>query len=175
VKELVLSSQPLETYLESQVMTATPQRLRLMLIDGAIRFARQAIQFWGDDGAAPESIEAVVRCRAVISELLSSVREDGTELPKQVAGIYLFLFQNLTEAQLNRDVEKVEETVRVLEVERETWTQVCEQFPEAPDPALIAKMRPKEITAKSSGAIPPPPHAIMPNDEKKSTGFSIEA
>ena len=32
-----------ESYLEAQVMTATPQKLRLMLIEGAIRFARQTL------------------------------------------------------------------------------------------------------------------------------------
>ena len=30
------------TYLESKVLTAPPQRLHLMLIEGAIRFGRQA-------------------------------------------------------------------------------------------------------------------------------------
>jgi flagellin-specific chaperone FliS len=35
-----------DTYLASQVMTASPQRLRLMLIEGAIRFGRQAAEAW---------------------------------------------------------------------------------------------------------------------------------
>ena len=33
-------------YLESQIMTATPQKLRLLLIEGAIRFARQTLELW---------------------------------------------------------------------------------------------------------------------------------
>ena len=33
-------------YLEAQANTATPQKLRLMLIDGGLRFARQTLDHW---------------------------------------------------------------------------------------------------------------------------------
>ena len=46
-----MDTNPGNAYLEVQVLTATPQRLRLMLIAGAIRWARQALSCWDADRA----------------------------------------------------------------------------------------------------------------------------
>ncbi|MBP90011.1 MAG: flagellar export chaperone FliS [Planctomycetaceae bacterium] len=122
-----------ESYLEAQVMTATPQKLRLMLIEGAIRFARKTLRHW-ERGDNEQALETIIRCRTIVSELLASIRLDESELTKQVGGMYLFIFRHLTEAQLRRGAQHVEEAIRVLEAEQETWRLVCEQMPEAPPP-----------------------------------------
>jgi flagellar protein FliS len=145
-----------DAYLEAQVMTATPQKLRLMLIDGAIRLAREAVRCW-EAAKNEEAFEAIQRCRGIVAELLASVKPDDSTLASRVAEVYAFLFQTLTEAQLRRDPEKLEGAVAVLEVERETWRQVCEQMPEAPNPALREQNKPREVTAAGMPAIPPPP------------------
>ena len=117
------------TYLESEVLTASPQRLRLMLIDGAIRFARQTLVHWEVDHADAAS-QTLMRCRAIVTELLASVRGDRAscehlvnhlrrarpispaqrdrdvdglyEAARNTAGIYVFLFRDLTAAQMTR-------------------------------------------------------------------------
>ncbi len=117
-----------ENYLTTEVMTATPQKLQLMLIEAAIRFGRQAIECWdkSDDEAAGE---ALVRCQQIITELLCGLRpERDPELVRRVASVYLFIFRSLTMAHLERDRQKVVEAMSVLEVERETWQQVCEKL-----------------------------------------------
>jgi flagellar protein FliS len=114
-------------------MTATPQKLRLMLIEGAIRFARKTIQHW-EASENDQALESIIRCRNIVSELLSSVRVAESELTKQVASLYLFVFQHLTQAQLRRDAKLVEEAIGILEIERGTWRQLCEEMPHAPVP-----------------------------------------
>ena len=118
-------------YLETQVATAPPQKLRLMLIEGAIRFARQTQDHWQrrDYEAA---LESLIRCREVVSELIAGVNADASPLAKRVCGIYIFLFSTLTEAQLTRDADQLASAIRILEEERETWRQICEQLPDAP-------------------------------------------
>src|SRR4029077_15222578 len=112
-------------YLESQIMTATPQKLRLLLIEGAIRYAHQTMELW-ERGQHEPALESLIRCRSIVGELLSGVRVEYSDLTRKVAGVYLFLFRCLTEAQLKRDFERVQDTIRVLEIERETWQMVCE-------------------------------------------------
>lgn len=123
-----------DTYLETQITTATPQRLRLMLVEGAIRLARRTIDLWGED-RNDEALESLIRCRGVVSELLAGVKDDSTPLAKQVIGIYLFLFTTLTESQITRDASQVAAAIRVLEEERATWIEVCHQHPEGPPAA----------------------------------------
>src|ERR1700752_4764684 len=108
-----------ETYLEAQVNTATPQRLRLMLIGGALRQTRAAQAAWQED--RPEAAaEAIIRCRDIVAELLSGIREDGSPLVQQTVGIYAFLFSSLTELQQTRDPHQLAGIIRVLEEEQQT-------------------------------------------------------
>jgi flagellar protein FliS len=134
-----------DSYLEAQVMTATPQKLRLMLIDGALRLARQALQHWEHDRQA-EANEAVVRCRAVITELLASVRVNDSALAQRVASVYVYLFRSLTETQAQRDPQRLHDAIRVLEVERETWREVCEKLPHSPMPSQVQMDERREVT-----------------------------
>src|SRR5687768_4718761 len=120
---------PHDAYLETQVMTATPQRLRLMLIEGAIRLARQTAEYWRVE-RNEEALESLIRCRAIISELIAGVKADQSPLARRVVSVYLFLFTTLTEAQLTRDAAKLESAIRVLSEDRQTWSQVCQQLAE---------------------------------------------
>jgi flagellar protein FliS len=122
---------PRDIYLETQVATATPQRLRLMLIEGAIRRARLTIEHWRE-GRDDLAMESLIACRGMVSELLAGVKEEQSELGKKVIGLYAFLFQTLTAAQLSRNPTALEPALKVLEEERQTWSQVCQQLADVP-------------------------------------------
>lgn len=119
---------PGAAYLENQVLTASPARLRLMLIEAGLRFAQKTIDDWtaGNEEAAHDSLR---RCRAIIAELLAGVDPKGADetLAKQVAAMYLILFRTLTEAQSERSEQKMRDVLEVLDIERETWREVCEK------------------------------------------------
>ena len=156
-----------EVYLESQVLTATPQKLRLLLIDGALRFAKQIVPHWENDDSSA-ALESVARCRRIITELLTVMTDDGSEIITQLRGIYSFMFRHLTEAQSQQNPHMVEEVIRLLEVERETWQLVCEQMPEAPQRgSLVAQQQRLEITAAGSG--------VSPMKSPAKGGFSLDA
>jgi flagellar protein FliS len=102
-----------DAYLETQVNTATPQRLRLMLIGGALRHARGAQAAW-QEGRADDATDALVRCRDIVAELLSGIREDDTPVVQQTLGIYAYLYSSLTELQQTRDPQQLAGLIRVL-------------------------------------------------------------
>ena len=116
-----------DAYLTTQVLTATPQKLHLMLIDGALRSANQGRQAW-EQGQEEAAGDALTHSLEIVGELLAGVSSGGHELSRRLAGVYLYLFHTLTAAQLERDEAKLADVIRVLEVERETWQQVCERF-----------------------------------------------
>jgi flagellar secretion chaperone FliS len=128
-----------DSYLETQVLTATPQRLRLMLIEEALRRVRAGDEAWAahrtDDGNA-----AISRARDVISELIGGIHPDETPVAKQVLGIYLYLFSTLTEAGLAADRHRLNDVTRVLEEERLTWQELCRQMPERAVPNASAAL-----------------------------------
>ena len=159
-----------DAYLETQISTATPQKLRLMLIDGGIRFARLG-QVALQENRPDDAFEHITRCRSIVSELLAGIRIDQSELTRQVAAIYAFLFRLLTEANADRDPSRLEQVIRVLEEDRETWAVVCEQMPEAP----TEMQQPEEILAPRTGGIPATPFLMAEAGASEPAGFSIDA
>lgn len=145
------------SYLEAQILTATPQKLRLMLVQGALRFARQAGGAFSQQ-ELEQAIAATERCRSILVELLSGVRQDHSELAQQVLSIYQFLFQQLTFVQLKRDPTLLAGVIEVLEVEQDTWQQVCQQLGSAPP---RPSSPPREIVASGTSPV------------RTSSGFSL--
>ena len=108
-------------------MTAPSHRLHLMLIEGAIRFGRQAEETMrrGDMAAASAPLMKVIE---IVGEMLAGVRGQKTELNKQIANLYWFMFRLVSEAKINDDVDKLAEALKLLEFERETWQLVCDKL-----------------------------------------------
>jgi flagellar protein FliS len=123
---MTLSSQR-ETYLESRALTAPPYRLHLMLIEGAIRFGRQAGDALrrGDELAAAAPLMRLVD---IVGELLVGVRGQQTDLNRQIAGVYLYLFRAVSIAKINSDPAKLAEALELLEFERQTWQMLCDKL-----------------------------------------------
>jgi flagellar protein FliS len=178
-----MQSSARESYLVAEVTTAPPQKLHLMLIEAAIRSGQQAREKWlaGEDAAASE---ALVRSQEIVGELLSGLnREADPELVRRVASVYLFVFRSLMEANHQRDENKLNEALRVLKIERDTWRQVCRQLGNRnmPDPAETSSESPRQPAAN-----PPAPHAsrlplagvpadLLHADDSPTSGFSLEA
>ena len=168
-----------ETYLETQINTATPQKLHLMLIEGALRFSREAVRHSQEEKDA-EAAEAAGRCRRVLSELLAGIRADESNTAEKVAAVYTYLYQTITEIQLHHQWDNLFDVIRVLEVERETWAKVCEQMPEAPDPGESKTIA--EVTTGHVESIAPIAYPGMSSNDLAVSasdaglgGFTLEA
>lgn len=147
---------PRDTYFDTQVLTATPQKRHLMLIEGALRYGRQAADHWRE-GRNFEGGEALIGCQRIVTELLRGLKPDvAPALVEQVSSIYQFVFRTLAEAGMRRDAGKLSDAMRLLEIERETWRQVCER-----------------LASRSQAAGVPAPHASM--NSTVPGGFTLEA
>lgn len=146
-----------DKYFDTQVLTAPPQKLQLMLIDGALRYARQAADHWRQ-GRVYEGGEALIGCQRIVTELLRGLKpEVAPSLVDNVANVYRFIFRTLVEAGMRRDASKLAEAMRLLDIERETWRQVCERL----------------ATQSQTPATVPAPHGLL--SSAVSGGFAMEA
>jgi flagellar protein FliS len=117
-----------DSYLATEVKTAAPQRLQWLLVDAALRSANRAGEFWRQ-GRDDLAIEALVHAQSVVGQMLAGIdRDSGGELAVRVSAIYEFIFRALVKAGRGRDQESLAEAVRILEIERETWRQLCMQI-----------------------------------------------
>ena len=117
-------------YLRTRVLTATPQELRLMLYDGALKFCRQAM-----DARGKEDIETayngLMRAQKIVLELSSSLKHDvDPELTSRLSGLYTYIYKLLVDANVNHTTVEIEEALKLLEYERETWQMLMAQLAE---------------------------------------------
>lgn len=122
------ASRTLNPYLRNRVLTASPEELRLLLLEGAVKFAMQA-----RDGLAArnyeQSFSGVTQCRAIVLELLTTIRPDiDPDLADKVKSVYTFLYQELTVANLEKSVDRMDKVIQLLEYETETWRLLMQKI-----------------------------------------------
>jgi flagellar secretion chaperone FliS len=127
-------------YLESKVLTAPSYRLHLMLIDGAIRFGRQASEALRR-GDQPSAATALLRVIDIVGEMLAGVRHEPADLNKRLTDLYWFLFRLASEAKVNSDAEKLAVLLRLLEYERQTWQMLCDRLGSSQSVAAVVQPR----------------------------------
>ncbi len=135
-----------DEYMASQVMTAPPHQLHMLVVDGAIRFARQGRQALQDEDVETAHI-ALGKSRDCVSELISGLDEEQSpELTDQLKGLFFYAYRNLVQADIDRELQMIDDALRVLEVHRETWQALTDRLsqeriiPEPKTPAMNAEM-----------------------------------
>jgi flagellar protein FliS len=152
---------PRDAYLETQILTATPQRLRLMLIEGAMRKVTAA-QAAYDAGDWLKASTDLGHCRDIVSELIAGIDPEQTPVARQILGVYMFIYSTLVESEFARDGNRLSDILRVLEEERQTWRALCEQMPDRPTPAANPAHQSEELAPQrvaeswSAGYVPTP-------------------
>jgi len=121
------AQQAANAYRQTEAQSRTPLELVVMLYDGALTFlgaARRAIE--RNDIAARR--EAISRTLAILSELQSTLDMDkGGAVAESLDRLYRYLVERLLDASTRRDVQPIDETVRLLTTLREAWADVARQ------------------------------------------------
>ena len=134
-------------YLHTKVMTASPAELRLMLIDGAIRFSEQARTGIAQSNHE-EAFTGFSKARAIVTELIAGLNPDvSAELCDRLMGLYTFIFTRLVEASGGQSVEILDEVLQLLRFERETWSMLVEN--------LASENASAALVSDTPSAVPP--------------------
>lgn len=139
-------------YLRTKILTAGPEELRLMLYDGAIRFARQARTAM-EAGKIEDSYNSLMRAQKIVLELSSSLNHQiDPKLCDRLAALYLYIYRLLVDANIERTPERVAEAVKLLEFERETWVMLMRKMGRSTDQTDAGAMTGAQQTAMSTYA-----------------------
>lgn len=112
-----------QMYRQTQVATASQGELLLMLFDGAIRFARQALEHL-DHGKLEEASSKLIRAQDIVDELILALDLDVGEIAHNLQQLYTYIYDLLVRANVKKDPEAVNEALHLLVELRETWGQV---------------------------------------------------
>ena len=104
-----------KAYQKSSVQTATPEKVLLLLYEGAIRFLKEAMDAI-DKKDLPRKGTLIVKALAIVHELQCSLNFNvDSELCGELESLYLFVTDKLTEANINIDKAPIEDSIQILE------------------------------------------------------------
>ncbi|NCB37719.1 MAG: flagellar export chaperone FliS [Erysipelotrichia bacterium] len=114
-------------YRKTQVETASPEALILMLYDGALRFMNQAeIAF--EEKNLEQISNLLLRVQAIFAELMTALdKEQGGEIAVNLERLYVFFLEKLGEANVKKDIKPMLEIKPLIQNLRNTWEVAMQQ------------------------------------------------
>lgn len=112
------------SYKNNSVMTASPNKLVIMLYDGAIKNLKLA-----EIALQEKQIEKVnmylLKAQNIIAEFMSTLNyEAGGDIAKNLYQLYEYMYHKLVRANIDKDAEAIIEVKKYLEELRDTWSQI---------------------------------------------------
>lgn len=115
------ASNAYNTYKNNSVNYASKEQLLLMILDGAVKYAkvgRQAIL----DGNMKKAHENLVKTQDIFIELMATLDVNiAGEWGRRLMSVYEFINYELTQANLKKDIQIVNEVLPIIEEIRDTW------------------------------------------------------
>jgi len=107
-------------YKNNSVNYASKEQLLLMLVEGAVKFAkiaRQAIL----DKDIQKANSSLIRTQDIFTELMVSLDTTQAEWTKQLLSIYDFIKRKLVEANMTKKIEVMDEVIPLIEDVSNLW------------------------------------------------------
>lgn len=112
-------------YKNNSVNYASKGQLLVMLVDGAVKFAKIGRQAIVDKDVA-KAHQNLIKCQNIFNELMVTLDTNAGEWAKQLMSVYDFIERRLIDANLKKDVKIMDEIIPLIEDIRDTWTQAYE-------------------------------------------------
>ncbi len=114
-------------YRRNSVLTASPEKLIKMLYDGAIRNLEMSRQGLSDPALthSAEVGESLGKALSIIGELKAALdHEQGGKLSINLESLYEYSMDQVSEANISRSAEPVENSLQVMRTLKEGWDAV---------------------------------------------------
>ncbi|NFG23416.1 flagellar export chaperone FliS [Clostridium botulinum] len=107
-------------YKTNSVNYASKDQLLLMLVDGAVKFAKIAKQAINDKNVK-KAHENITKTEDIFTELRASLDTSAGEWAQNMFDVYGFINDKLFEANLKKDEKIMNEVIPLIEEIRDIW------------------------------------------------------
>lgn len=116
----------LQTYKNNEVNTASKVKLVVMMYDGAIRFLKECLKKIEENDIAGRGLY-LMKVQKIIGELHESINKTrGGEIAGNLENAYNLITTKLTHANINGDIEQIEQSITILEGVRDAWKEISQ-------------------------------------------------
>lgn len=115
---------PYKRYQQTQVETANPLDLIIMLYDGALKFLNQA-KAAIEEKKIEAAHNAIQRAHRIIDELNFSLNmEAGGEVATNLRRFYQYINEELTKANFKKDPQIIDNIMQLLSEMKSSWVEL---------------------------------------------------
>lgn len=130
-----------KAYQSTNVTTAKPEKVLLMLYEGCIKFVRIAKVKMQEKKIA-EKGKNISKALAIVAELINTLdHEVGGQLSIDLENLYMFIMDKLIEANINNSPEDLDISEKLLLTLYEAWGDVVNN--PRPDGVPSSKLQPE--------------------------------
>jgi flagellar protein FliS len=135
-----MNPQAAQQYVRTRVLTATPEQLQMMLFDGAIRYGEQARAAL-EKNNFEVSFAMITRVQKIVSELTTTLKPElAPQLCTKLAALYNYCYRKLIEANTSHTIQSLDEALKIIKYQRETWAMVLEKTAKVKAAAAAARI-----------------------------------
>ena len=116
------------TYLQNNVMTASPVKLVKLLYEGALRHMEVArVELSAKEtSSSAKAGESLGRSLAILGELRASLdMQAGATISADLDRLYEFAIHSISEANIRRDPKPLEESMKVIRTLKSAWDELA--------------------------------------------------
>jgi flagellar protein FliS len=110
-----------QQYQHNSIMSASPERLMIMLFEGAIKFVRLARKDIEEKNIAGANYN-LTRAQDIITELDQSL-DMSYDISEYLSGVYDFMYRQLVDANIKKDVQALGIVESMLVDLKDTWSE----------------------------------------------------
>lgn len=117
---------PLSQYQNTQVITSTPEKILIMLYDGAINFTKIAKDKLEKGDIAGKGMY-ISKAQAIVAELMNTLNHDvDSKLASNLERLYVYLIDEYIAANINNSTANLDNVLKIMSIMRETWVEAIE-------------------------------------------------
>lgn len=135
-----------DSYLSTQVLTAPPYRLHLMVLEGAVQFASLGAKSLAENDMESAHL-ALSRSRDFVTELIGGLSDQYDPLlTLRMKQLFFAAYLHLAEGERDHDVNRVNTALSILKSHHETWIELAHLLKsgaatESPSPKPTGEVR----------------------------------
>lgn len=112
---------PYARYKSNAINTATPEELTLMLYEGALKFANQAMAAF-EKKDYMKANQLIQRVENIIREFQITLKPEY-EISEQLNALYDYIYRCLVKANIKKSPELLDEAMGLIRNMRDTWKE----------------------------------------------------
>jgi flagellar protein FliS len=121
-------SHPYQKYKTTSIQSASPEKLLLMMYEGAIKFTKLAIKAAEEKKVAERCVN-IGRAFDIVLELNNTLdHKVGGEIASRLEQLYMFITEQYTKANISGDPEPLRASLKILENLYDGWKQAIEKL-----------------------------------------------